>query len=87
MPYEGICPECGGYMYSPDQHGSDYIECDTCHLIKREDGTIDRSEMDLPCEGRQDCENCIYYGRSSDAPDTVEKDCLYSPDFDSKNNE
>ena len=46
MPYEGICPECGGYMYSPNQYGSDYIECDTCHLIKRDDGTLDRSEMD-----------------------------------------
>lgn len=44
MPYEGICPECGGYMYRPI--GCYYIECDTCYLIKRDDGTLDRSEMD-----------------------------------------
>ena len=43
--YEGICPECGGCMFSPYLYGSDYIICDTCYLIKKSDGTFERSEM------------------------------------------
>lgn len=27
----------------------------------------------------KECENCIYYGRPSDAPETVPEDCMYIP--------
>lgn len=27
----------------------------------------------------KECENCSYYGRPSDAPETTEKDCMYTP--------
>lgn len=30
----------------------------------------------------KECNNCFYYGRSSDAPETVEDDCMYIPDED-----
>lgn len=47
----------------------------------------DLSGMELPCGERRDCENCIYFGRPSDAPGTVEKDCLYFLSFDSEYSE
>ena len=40
------CPECGGRMYSPHIYGCDYIQCYTCGLIRCDDGTFDRSDMD-----------------------------------------
>ena len=55
----------------------------TTDLTVKESELKNRSEMELPCRGNKDCENCVYYGRSSDAPDTVEKDCLYFQEFDS----
>lgn len=27
----------------------------------------------------KDCENCIYFGKAADAPETVEKDCIFVP--------
>lgn len=26
-----------------------------------------------------ECENCVYFGRAADAPETVEKDCMWTP--------
>lgn len=28
------------------------------------------------------CEQCYYYGRPADAPETVEEQCMYMPDED-----
>ena len=33
---------------------------------------------------KKKCEKCFYYGRPSDAPETVDKDCMYVPE---KNND
>ena len=30
----------------------------------------------------KDCENCIYFGRMSDATESVPKDCMYALDPD-----
>lgn len=37
-----ICPECGGYMLNMTDADFEGIECETCHLIRRPDGTFDR---------------------------------------------
>ena len=75
------CDDCSFYKGCED---CAFADTEYCEKISREDGTLDLSEINLPCSGKQDCENCVYYGRSSDAPDTVEKDCLYSPEFASE---
>lgn len=28
---------------------------------------------------KRECEKCFYYGRPADAPETVEKDCMFVP--------
>ena len=33
-------------------------------------------------KNKKDCENCFYYGRMSDAPESVKKDCMYAMDHD-----
>lgn len=30
----------------------------------------------------KDCNSCIYYGRPSDAPETVDEECMYIPTED-----
>lgn len=41
MDYEGICPECGGYLISPYLYGCNgyyvsppYLVCEACGLVK-----------------------------------------------------
>lgn len=41
-----VCPECGGWMEDIDQFGFDGIQCDTCSLVIRPDGTYNYSETD-----------------------------------------
>lgn len=41
-----ICPECGGRMYHIGQYDCDGVRCDTCFLIRRPDGSFDRSDME-----------------------------------------
>lgn len=31
-------------------------------------------------KGKKECEECFYYGCPSDAPETVDKDCMYVPE-------
>ena len=36
------------------------------------------NENRLNCGENSDCDECEYFGRPSDAPETVEKDCMWS---------